>query len=674
MSRDFSSRGLSLFLIALIATVGSVAAVLTYSGYRIPGALTGPSLTFTAAGDFGAGTGGDTPLVLAGMDDNANFALAAGDLSYGAAGAEPLDSITPSPWCNYVKGLIPTAGSGFPFQLAMGNHEQDDAESRIANIKVCLPNLMSNAVSATFSCGSIPFNDGLNGCYAIAYYFDYPASSPIARFIVTYHTTTSTMQGLVQSYTVGSLQYAWVSGVIDSAKALGLWTVVVTHKPYFSTGGSGESGGDMHKLFAAKKVDLVISGHDHNYQRSKQLTCGTFATYTATCVSDDGLDGQYTKGTGTVFVIAGTGGNGLVTVGQNLVQRNYFVTWNDQSYGYLRVQMDSGGLQAGFVRVGGISGTYSDSFVIGTFAQPPSMTAGISYLPVNPTVGTNILFSGSVSGGVAPYFWSWNFGDGTTASSQYIQNPQKSYAVAGSYQVTLNVSDSSASQLIATASVSVTVQPAAPLVVSFTYSPSQLQVGTTVTFTGTVSGGTSPYILSWTFGDGTGTAGATVNHAYVNQGTYTVQLTASDFSSQSASTSQQITVTGSTSALTATFTWSPAIPVIGQSVTFTAIIAGGTAPYVVGWNFGDGTTSAANPAFHTYGLARSYNVTLLVTDAGSRQTTVIGTITVQTGQNPPSVFCLFTVCGSNLAVLALGGGLVFFGSVLVGSGVRGKRK
>ena len=57
--------------------------------------------------------------------------------------------------------------------------------------------------------------------------------------------------------------------------------------------------------FCFKEVDLVLQGHDHNYQRSKQLTCATPDVYVAACVADDGADNAYGKGSGSVVEIAG---------------------------------------------------------------------------------------------------------------------------------------------------------------------------------------------------------------------------------------------------------------------------------------------------------------------------------------------------------------------------------
>ena len=75
----------------------------------------------------------------------------------------------------------------------------------------------------------------------------------------------------------------------------------------------------------SKRVDLVLQGHDHDYQRSKQLTCANSGSFVDTCVADDGSDNLYTKGAGTVFVIAGMfGGGGSTSVSTSDSDAGYY--------------------------------------------------------------------------------------------------------------------------------------------------------------------------------------------------------------------------------------------------------------------------------------------------------------------------------------------------------------
>jgi PKD repeat protein len=64
-----------------------------------------------------------------------------------------------------------------------------------------------------------------------------------------------------------------------------------------------------------------------------------------------------------------------------------------------------------------------------------SVDAGGNYTG---TVGEIIEFTGTASGGVEPYNWSWNFGDGNTSE---LKDPSNIYNEEGTYDVNLTVTD-----------------------------------------------------------------------------------------------------------------------------------------------------------------------------------------------------------------------------------------
>src|SRR5437773_155212 len=156
--------------------------------------------------------------------------------------------------------------------------------------------------------------------------------------------------------------------------------------------------------------------------------------------------------------------------------------------------------------------------------------------------------------------------------------------------------------------------PPPALSASFTYSPSSPQIGQTVSFTGSSSGGTSPYSYSWSFGDGSTGTGSSVTHSYSSAGSFTVTLTVRDTGSpQQTTTSQQtITVTGAPPPLTASFAYSPSSTQAGQPITFTASARGGTSPFTFSWSFGDGSTGTGLQVTHTDDRDGTYQVTLTV--------------------------------------------------------------
>jgi PKD repeat protein len=164
-----------------------------------------------------------------------------------------------------------------------------------------------------------------------------------------------------------------------------------------------------------------------------------------------------------------------------------------------------------------------------------SLVPDITWTPTKPVQLQTVTFTGSATGGMAPYTFKWNFGDGTTATG----NPAShAYAAKASYVVTLNVTDVNGKF----AQVSKTIAIASAVSTSFTYSPSSSGAGTSVSFTATATGGVSPYKFSWGFGDGGLATGSPVNHIFSAIGLYNVTLTTSDSAGHTAVFSKNVTV------------------------------------------------------------------------------------------------------------------------------------
>ena len=282
----------------------------------------------------------------------------------------------------------------------------------------------------------------------------------------------------------------------------------------------------------------------------------------------------------------------------------------------------------------------TEFFTNNATTSPP--TASFSHSPTSPQAGQTITFTGSASGGTLPYFYSWSFGDSSTGTGS---STTHSYQTAGDYSVVLNVKDSSGQTTSATQTVTVSSTPPT-LTASLSFSPSSPQTDQQVIFTASASGGTSPYIFSWNFGDGTTGTGSTVNHSYSSAGTFTVVLTVNDSSSphQTAAFQQTLTVSNPPPPLplSTSFSYTPNSPEMNSAVTFTATVSGGTEPYAFSWNFGDGTSATVNPASHAYASTGSFTVTITVSDANgaaanhSQVVTVAASPTVSLTYGPSS--------------------------------------
>jgi len=96
------------------------------------------------------------------------------------------------------------------------------------------------------------------------------------------------------------------------------WRIVVMHHPPYTKGGHnsdrrGDSGG---RMFAVREnilpmlerlgVDMVISGHSHDYERSDSIAChyGESSSWKSSYIRDK--TSPYSKGVGTVYMVIGS--------------------------------------------------------------------------------------------------------------------------------------------------------------------------------------------------------------------------------------------------------------------------------------------------------------------------------------------------------------------------------
>ena len=186
------------------------------------------------------------------------------------------------------------------------------------------------------------------------------------------------------------------------------------------------------------------------------------------------------------------------------------------------------------------------------------------------------------------------------------------YTTAGTFTVTLTLTDAANTQVISTQSLTITPLPIAP---SFTVSTSPTEVNLPVSFSATASGGTLPYVsFSWNFGDGSALgSGNTVTHAYASAGTFSVTVTVTDSAGKTGTSAAQSVIVNAKLAVS-TITASPNPASTGQTINFIATTSGGVAPVMCTWNFGDGATGTGCSTTHVYSTTGNFTATVTVTD------------------------------------------------------------
>ena len=197
--------------------------------------------------------------------------------------------------------------------------------------------------------------------------------------------------------------------------------------------------------------------------------------------------------------------------------------------------------------------------------------------------------STDADGTIASY--AWNFGDGSTGTGATVSHP---YAAAGTYQVTLTVTDNGGRTGTLTSSVTVAATPPPPPAnvaptAAFTVTAS----GLTASVDGSASADSDGTVATydWDFGDGLSGTGVTTSHPYTTPGTYTVVLTVTDDDGVTDTETKQVTVTAP----------GPVAPALASDAFSRAVASGwGTADTGGTWTTytGNATMSVSGGAGH----------------------------------------------------------------------------
>jgi PKD repeat protein len=282
----------------------------------------------------------------------------------------------------------------------------------------------------------------------------------------------------------------------------------------------------------------------------------------------------------------------------------------------------------------GARGTDTATVQVRKGNQPP---AAIISGPTSGLVGETLNFNGVNSadedGRIVSY--TWDLGDGTAAGGVDVAHR---YSAAGSYQVTLTVTDDGGLSDSATQTVQidepVTNLPPAAIISGLTNG----LVGETLSFSGVNSADEDGRIVSyaWDLGDGTAAGGVDVAHSYSAAGSYQVTLTVTDDGGLSDSAVQNVQVNEPNQPPRAVIS-GPASGLVEETLSFSG--AGSTddgriVSYT--WDLGDGTTGSGVDVTQAYKAAGSYQVTLTVTDDGGLSDSVVQNVQVKEPNQPPT--------------------------------------
>jgi predicted phosphodiesterase len=293
---------------------------------------------FAAAGDWGCTD--DTSSTIKNIQNkDPELILALGDLSYEKTANCWLDEISS------IKNKL---------KIAMGNHEAGDEGD---------PTLLQVQYRNNFN---------LSNTY---YSFDY-------------HNVHFIAIDSMLPYTINSPQYSFVKrDLISTSQNPNMrWIIVYFHHPMYTSLSKHPSDSLLrdtyHPLFDRYGVDLVLQGHNHNYQRSYPISYNNNSNNNSNSNSNSNSNANpsnptitsintktYNDPRGEVYVIAGTGGEDLY----DLKSKADFIATQFKGFGFLNVDISSDGTKLVGTFYDNADGSVKDTFTITKLVTPESI-------------------------------------------------------------------------------------------------------------------------------------------------------------------------------------------------------------------------------------------------------------------------------------------------------------
>lgn len=252
-----------------------------------------------------------------------------------------------------------------------------------------------------------------------------------------------------------------------------------------------------------------------------------------------------------------------------------------------------------------------------------------------PRTGENITFAdASTDGDREIVFWAWEFGDGTSSTTNDSSEADQihQFAKGGEYKVRLTVTDESGK--IHFHSQRIIIENRVPSA-HISFKPEAPTLGQSVRFIANASdpdGEIASY--QWRFGDGGASSATNPVHTYTAKGNFDVRLTVTDDDGFSHTVSRMVQVINQIGHVT--ISYEPVSPRTGEAITFTAHTRDSDGKIISHeWDFGDGATDTRVQVVHRFAASGVYNVSITATDSDGASVTQ--DVPVLVANTPPDV-------------------------------------
>lgn len=344
-------------------------------------------------------------------------------------------------------------------------------------------------------------------------------------------------------------------------------------------------------------------------QQNPTITYNTPGTYSVTLTAGNGT----TNDTQTLnsYITVNAAPNGTTSIvdaacGQSNGSASVTATGGSAPYSYSWSPSGGSGATASNLSAGAYNVTITDANgCTSTTSANVGNQGGPTVVPSSTNAGcaqNDGAASVNVSGGQAPYTYSWSPNVSTSSSATGL--------VAGTYNVT--VTDANSCVEVVTITISALPLPS----VAASGTDEVCEGDCDGTLNAAPSGGTSPYSYNWDNSIGSGDT-----HTNVCPGNYTVTIT----DANGCTSTDTYTVAAGAANPVPVFTSSANQVTLGTPISFTNTSTNGTS---YSWDFGDGNSSVDMSPSHTYASAGTYTVTLTVTNAAGCSASTTATIVV----------------------------------------------
>ena len=179
-----------------------------------------------------------------------DLVLFAGDLSYAYDATRFWDEVDGDEWDQWGR-IYESVSSGTPTMFAVGNHENEERDG----CEGCGYEAYLNRVNMPF------LQSGSDSEFWYSFNFS------------LFHIVVISSE---QDYSYGSAQYQWLESDLAAANSdreAHPWLLALQHRPMYSSSESGHGSEielrfSLEPLLVEHGVDIVFSGHDHDYERT----------------------------------------------------------------------------------------------------------------------------------------------------------------------------------------------------------------------------------------------------------------------------------------------------------------------------------------------------------------------------------------------------------------------